>query len=76
MEKQYDTWNASTDDMKSPIIPVLENEDFQELFETYRAVEEVYNQSLTAMGLRHQPSVPVCSNTNISLSNVQSVSTR
>jgi len=59
-----------------PGIPVMDNKDFLEIYETYQAIEEVYNDSLTAMGLRASASLPLCANTNVSLGNLQSVSTR
>jgi hypothetical protein len=53
----------------------VDSESLLEIYETFKAIDEVYNNSLMAMGIRSAPGVSVSGNTNASLSNIGSIST-
>jgi hypothetical protein len=58
-----------------PSALAMDNKDFLEIYETFQAIDEVYNQSLIAMGLKSPSIMPVSGNTNVILSNIGPIST-
>jgi hypothetical protein len=53
----------------------MDNEQLFEIYETFKAIDEVYNSSLIAMGIKAGSVTTVSGNTNASLSNIGSIST-
>ena len=56
-------------------LPVASNMDINDIIETFKKIDEVYNNSLIAMGMQNVATSAV-SNTNINISNVVTISTR
>jgi type III secretory pathway component EscR len=54
----------------------VNNKDLIEIYETFKAIDEIYNNSLIAMGMQTRSAVSVSGNTNISLSNIGPISTK
>jgi hypothetical protein len=57
-------------------IPVTEDKDLLNVCETFQKIEEVYDNCLIAMGIRSASIPSVSGNTNISLSNIRTISTK
>jgi hypothetical protein len=58
------------------VTPLIDNGNLLEMYETFKEIEGVYNNSMIAMGLQGQFIPLVSSNTNVSLSHTTPVSTR
>jgi hypothetical protein len=59
-----------------PDSSLLDIGNFQELYDTYKAIEEVYEGSLVAMGYQNAVSRPVSASTNVSFTSASPVSIR
>jgi hypothetical protein len=66
----------NTSKYQLPGIMDVDDKGLLETYETFKAIDDAYNNSLIAMGMKTDSPASVSGNTNISLSNIKTISTK